>query len=128
MIYTSYYAIIKKLIKHGFTDFVAISGWIPDFYKNLMNNSNDDKITYRRIIELSPRKDWFFDWKEGKFDNNEYVRLYYETVLNKLDINEISKRLKENSVLLCYEKPSDFCHRHLIADWLNKNNIDCKEF
>ena len=27
----------------------------------------------------------------------------------------------------CYEKPSDFCHRHLVADWLNKNGVECKE-
>ncbi len=20
---------------------------------------------------------------------------------------------------MCYEKPGDFCHRHLVADWLN---------
>ena len=30
--------------------------------------------------------------------------------------------------LVCYEKPSDFCHRHLVADWLNKNGFECKEF
>ena len=29
--------------------------------------------------------------------------------------------------LVCYEKPSDFCHRHLVADWLNKNGYDCEE-
>lgn len=30
--------------------------------------------------------------------------------------------------LICYEKPSDFCHRHLVADWLNKNGIPCEEW
>lgn len=30
--------------------------------------------------------------------------------------------------LICYEKPSDFCHRHLVADWLNKNGVKCKEY
>ena len=23
--------------------------------------------------------------------------------------------------LCCYEKPTDFCHRHLVAEWLNNN-------
>ena len=27
----------------------------------------------------------------------------------------------DNAVMLCYEKPGDFCHRHLIADWITKN-------
>jgi uncharacterized protein (DUF488 family) len=26
-------------------------------------------------------------------------------------------------ILLCYEKPGDFCHRHLVADWLTKNGL-----
>ena len=30
--------------------------------------------------------------------------------------------------LICYEKPTDFCHRHLVADWFNKNGIRCKEY
>ena len=30
--------------------------------------------------------------------------------------------------LLCYEKPDDFCHRHLVADWLNKNGYKCEEY
>lgn len=123
-IYTSYYAKIKQLEEHGFNDFIAVSGYIPDFYKKKMETDN----RYRRIIELSPKKEWFFDWKKGKFDNNKYIELYYETVLNKLDFNEIIKQLKDNSVLLCYEKSGDFCHRYLIADWLNKNGINCKEF
>ncbi len=24
-------------------------------------------------------------------------------------------------ILLCYEKPAAFCHRHLVADWINKH-------
>lgn len=27
-------------------------------------------------------------------------------------------------ILLCYEKPTDFCHRHLVADWINKHKGD----
>lgn len=30
--------------------------------------------------------------------------------------------------LICYEKPADFCHRHLVAKWLNDNNFKCKEW
>lgn len=35
----------------------------------------------------------------------------------------------ENDIaLICYEKPTDFCHRHLVADWLNKNGFKCDEY
>ena len=31
--------------------------------------------------------------------------------------------------LVCYEKPSDFCHRHLVAKWINENtNIEVREY
>ena len=30
--------------------------------------------------------------------------------------------------LVCYEKPSEFCHRHLVSDWLNAAGFECEEF
>ena len=124
-LWTSYFAKIDKLRQLGFKDFVAVSGWIPEFYKEYMGKQH--LFTFRRCIELSPKKDWFFDWKAGKFGNDEYIRLYNQTVLDKLDFNEIIKCFKDDSVMLCYEKPNDFCHRHLIADWMIKHGIECKE-
>lgn len=34
----------------------------------------------------------------------------------------------EDIALICYEKPSDFCHRHLVAEWLNQNGFKCEEW
>lgn len=36
-------------------------------------------------------------------DAEEYKRLYYERVLNKLDQKKVYNDLGENAVLLCYE-------------------------
>jgi uncharacterized protein (DUF488 family) len=33
-----------------------------------------------------------------------------------------------NIALVCYEKPTDFCHRHLVADWLKEHGYECEEF
>lgn len=44
-----------------------------------------------------------------------------------LNPNDILKELGEDAVLLCYEKPGDFCHRHLVSQWLNENGIRCSE-
>ena len=27
---------------------------------------------------------------------------------------------REEIALVCYEKPGDFCHRHIVADWLDQ--------
>ena len=77
-------------------------------------------------------------WKENH-DNDYYIKCFNEQVLDKTNILTVLKDLTDliNSVdddigkeicLICYEKPSDFCHRHLVADWLNKNGFECKEY
>ena len=30
--------------------------------------------------------------------------------------------------LICYEKPSDFCHRHLVSEWLKERGFDIEEW
>ena len=42
-------------------------------------------------------------------------------ILNKLDKEEVLKFLdsfETDIILLCYEKSGDFCHRHIVADWI----------
>ena len=57
-------------------------------------------------------------------DEELYTKLYYEKVLNKLNPQEVYKELGDNVVLLCYEKWADiengktFCHRRIVAKWL----------
>lgn len=29
--------------------------------------------------------------------------------------------------VICYKKPSDFCHRHLVVDWLNENGFEWED-
>lgn len=60
-------------------------------------------------------------------DEEFYTKLYYEKVLNKLNPQEICNQLGDNAVLLCYEKWADiesgktFCHRRIVAKWLEDN-------
>ena len=70
----------------------------------------------------------FFKWKNGEIDNDQYVKLYYETVLNKINAQELYNKLGDDAVLLCYESPEKFCHRHLVANYFKeKINIEIKE-
>ena len=76
-------------------------------------------------------------WKENH-DNDSYIKCFNEQVLNKLNATDVvldfsrlsyGFNIGENDIgLICYEKPSDFCHRHLVADWLNKNGFRCEEW
>jgi hypothetical protein len=72
-----------------------------------------------RFPALAPDRHTFFAIKQGKITQEEYAKLYKENVLAKLNPQEIYNALKSN-VLLCWEDPGDFCHRRLVAKWLEE--------
>lgn len=132
MIYTSYFAQLKNLPDNIIP--ISICGKAPDWYHGLQ---------YKK---LAPKYDFFMKWKENH-DNNYYIKCFNEQVLSKLGrlkiLNDlqllIPNNIKEkmNSpvwnnenfhiALICYEKPSEFCHRHLVADWLKEYGIEVEE-
>ena len=77
------------------------------------------------------------EWKKNH-DNDYYIKCFNEQVLDKLDWFQVYEELHDlaNSCgksqyeicLICYEKPTDFCHRHLVSDWFNKNLVACEEW
>lgn len=136
MIYTSYFAKLKSLPKNVIP--ISICGKAPDWYTGLQ---------YKK---LAPKLSFFTEWKENH-DNDYYVKCFTEQVLNSLDVytvvNELYNLLPEeekslirtvncppwanpyvNIALICYERLEDFCHRHLVAEWLNRNSVKCKEW
>lgn len=123
MIYTSYFANVKNL-PSGIIP-IAICGGVPGWWCGLQ---------YKK---LAPKQEFFNEWKNSG-DNGYYIKCYYEQVLSHLDPAQVYRELNkfveytgscaDNIALLCYEKPEDFCHRHLVAEWFNKNGIVCKEW
>ena len=142
MIYTSYFDNLKSLPDNIIP--ISICGKAPDWY---------DGPQYKK---LAPKLKFFMEWKANK-DNDYYVKCFNEQVLSKVNpyivLTEISELAlsyynkntpdnhcglplgkKEQPIknidicLICYEEPSEFCHRHLVADWLNKYGVKCKEW
>ena len=124
MIYTSYFAKLKSLPENIIP--ISICGKAPDWYKGLQ---------YKK---LAPKYGFFMEWKKNH-DNDYYIKCFSEQVLDKLNIltvmrdlidlvNSTEDHIGKEIALICYEKPSDFCHRHLVAEWLNSNGIQCKEW
>ena len=111
-LYTSYFAMVKKLQEAGYSNLVCIAGYAPKFYYEMEG--------VRFFPDLAPRKEWFLEWRNRHLSNEWYVGKYNETVLSKLDPKDVLNRLGDGAVMLCYEKPGDFCHRHLVADWLKQ--------
>ena len=124
MIYTSNFSNLKKLPPDCVP--IAICGKSPDWYTGL---------EYKK---LSPKYDFFFKWKENH-DNNYYIKHFNEEVLAPLNAKDVVLQLllmvhnfknpnyAPHIVLVCYEKSTEFCHRHLVAQWLIENGFECIE-
>ena len=76
------------------------------------------------MSNLSPKMSFWGKWHSniGKISEEEntkyYIREYYKEVLSKIDPEELYNELIDNSILLCYEDNNEFCHRHLVAFYL----------
>ena len=121
MIYTSYFAKLRKLPENIIP--ISICGKAPDWYKGLQ---------YKK---LAPKYDFFMEWKKNH-DNDYYIKCFKEQVTDKLDADNIIDDIgfltgydqTKNICLICYEKPTDFCHRHLVAKWPSENGYPCEEW
>lgn len=109
MFLTSYFScpILSSCVK---SEKIAISRSQPKDFKG------------RVYIDLAP------DWELIRLkDNQEKYTEIYNELLKTLDPFKVLKDL-DNSVVLCWESPKKFCHRHLVADWIMKEtNINIYE-
>ena len=117
-VYTSYYDNIDNLPDNVVP--ISIAGRCPEWYFGLEFKS------------LAPKIGFFKEWKKNH-DNNFYIEHFNKEVLNLLDANDVMFKLHKLSkgqdiVLLCYEEPGLFCHRHLVAEWLCKNGYYVEEY
>ena len=120
---TGYFAKMKTYTDAGFVP-VSIAAKAPSWYKGL---------EYKK---LAPKWEFFNEWKNGshKGDNDYYIQHFKDEVLAPLKPEDVIHELSELAgvkphkiILLCYEKPGDFCHRHLVADWLREYREDTRD-
>ena len=123
MIYTTYFAKLKSLPENIVP--ISICTKAPAGYKGL---------EYKK---LAPKYNFFTKWKQTG-DNEYYIKCYLEQVLNTLNVSKVVSELYslastvnpevKDIALVCYEKPTDFCHRHLVSVWLHNNGFASDEF
>lgn len=120
-LYTSYFARIKDLPDNVVP--ISICGKAPEGYKGL------------QYKVLAPRWSFFSKWV-ASHNNDYFIKEYKEQVLDKVSmgkvlmdlIDMINKDKSKDICLVCYEKPNDFCHRHLVAEWFCSRDIKCVEY
>jgi hypothetical protein len=85
-------------------DAVSISGYAPDWFQGPQ---------YRK---LAPKLDFFTQYKLDH-DTVAYTKQFNARVLGVLEPEKVFADL-DNKILLCYERPGLFCHRRLVAGWM----------
>lgn len=125
MIYTSYFANSRNFPKGAIH--IAICRGVPSWYNGLVYQT------------IAPTQRILQEWHEDNDERAYKVRFAHDVlrnvepvrVLNELQLMipyEIREKMDcpvwdsedVHIVLLCYEVAEDFCHRHLVADWLNR--------
>lgn len=106
--YTSYFANLKNVRSP-----LSISGRASDWYEG------------PQYKVLAPKYDFFLAYKNGEIDSAGYTKQFNKRVLAPLDPEEVYTSLitkyGAEVTLLCYERPGEFCHRCLVADWFEKH-------
>lgn len=118
-IYTTYFANIRNLPPDVIPISVAL--YPPKGYSGL---TYPPLFPTPEILKLA---------KSGNLPPEKYIPLYRHQVLDHLDLQKVIQDLQNMShdkdiALICYEKPSDFCHRHVISHWMNINRIPVQEY
>lgn len=98
--YTSYFARYKG--DNG----ISIALKSPSWFKGLLYPA------------LFPRWSFLSPYKQTG-DIETFTWEYHKQVLRHLNPELVYEDLRDH-VLLCWEKPSDFCHRRLVASWIEK--------
>ena len=107
-IYTSYFGNLKALGKAGIMP-VSIARYSPKWF---------DGPRYTVVAPTSYML-------SGACSHEEYL-VRYDEILKRLDASSVVASIDgigrgRDVALCCYEKPGDFCHRHLTARWLSEN-------
>lgn len=105
---TGYYSKLKRYIDFQYTP-VSISLSTP-------------ASVSLKLPELNPPYKLLQLYKSNSISVDNYVELYIEYVLTPLSLSDIFNKItsiSSNVVLLCYETPFKFCHRHIVSHWLS---------
>ena len=116
MIYTSYFASKKYNKDQGISIARYNKFWQGESYLELFPNAQ----------LLAWWKSLTKEAQETEECQQQYFEAYKQETLSKLDPHKIAKDL-EGRILLCYEKSSDFCHRHIVAAWLRHYGYEAEE-
>lgn len=117
-VYTSYFGMARRFPKERFIKTAVC--YKPIRGVGIWNN-------------VVPDADLVFGMKRGEISKEYYEEQYYKMLLSRKDWIaeniEFMRNGEKDIVLLCYEKPNDWCHRHILARFLKDQfDLDVQEY
>lgn len=91
---------------------IGISLTIPEWYEG------------KRMEFLAPKSDMIGKIRKGtaNYNQRKYTRDYLDLLkARNVDPKKLIETISEGAILLCYESPGEFCHRRVLADWIERH-------
>lgn len=132
-LHTSYFANIRRLVKqpeHVNTLYVSIARYNPQWAGEMLNCK---LLAPSAFLLASMRADMISQQDYTDLYNEEIsdedVQLSFEKMLSAIARLSVHQgKLTQRIVMLCYEKPTEFCHRHVLAQLLKQRyNLNVTE-
>ena len=120
-LYTSYFAKLKK----GIGLKISIARYNPKW----LSNKDIDK----RFQELAPNSKLLNEYKYNNLSWDKYEEIYKKELFNyntsRMQLDDLKALLDKGQdvTVYCYEKPSDNCHRHILANIMRDFGYDVEE-
>jgi hypothetical protein len=74
------------------------------------------------LMEVAPPWKIVRAYREGRLSREEYSEDYL-AFLNKIAYpKRLIASIPDDAILLCYEAPNQFCHRRLLAKWIEEKS------
>lgn len=97
-------------------------GYYGPAYKKLAPRLNTYLSYYEKYKKLQNIKNKLEYIKLRQEIEGEYIKSYYETRLKEINVEELleilTNKFGNEIILLCHEPVNEFCHRRLIADYI----------
>lgn len=118
-IYTSYFGQLTKLRAAGIEP-ISISLYPPNWYAG------------KQLTEIAPHAADLLAFKNGLIPKERF-EIFYRYKLTQIGKENILKKIEalaegKDCALLCFEKPTEFCHRHILAEFISSPGNVVKEW
>lgn len=116
-VYTSYFANSANLRKQGIV-MIGIALYPPKWFDG------------KSVKLVAPS----YDILKNSTSTENYVERFKTEILAKRNAKQFFEAIEfigqgKDVALCCFEKPNEFCHRHLVAEWLKEQlGLEVEEF